>query len=75
MQNILDGYYGFDENYPGGIYIADSNGKLMKASESDKSESDVTGSVCTKKDLQGLILRWVQHTKILREKMLSVHRL
>lgn len=40
MQNILDGYYGFDENYPGGIYIADSNGKLMKASESDKSESE-----------------------------------
>ncbi len=51
MQNILDGYYGFDENYPGGIYIADSNGKLMKASESDKSESDVTGSVWYKEGL------------------------
>lgn len=75
MQNILDGYYGFDENYPGGIYIADSNGKLMKASESDKSESDEQEACGTKKDLQGLILRWVQHTKILREKMLSVHRL
>ena len=51
MQNILDGYYGFDENYPDGIYIADSNGNLMKASESDKSESDVTGSVWYKEGL------------------------
>lgn len=51
MQNILDGYYGFDENYPDGIYIADSNGNLIKASESDKSESDVTGSVWYKEGL------------------------
>lgn len=36
LQNMLDGYYGFNDNYPDGIYIADSSGKFMKASESKK---------------------------------------
>ncbi|MBU5478466.1 methyl-accepting chemotaxis protein [Eubacterium sp. MSJ-13] len=51
LQNMLDGYYGFDDNYPEGLYIADSSGKLMKASESKKSESDVTKSVWYKEGL------------------------
>lgn len=36
---------------------------------------NIAGIKSAKKDLQGLILRWVQHTKILREKMSLVHRL
>lgn len=51
LQNMLDGYYGFNDNYPDGIYIADSSGKFMKASESKKTESDVTQSVWYKEGL------------------------
>ena len=51
QQNILDGYYGVDDNYPEGLYIADSTGKLMKASKSKKSESDVIQSVWYKEGL------------------------
>ena len=51
LQNMLDGYYGFNDNYPDGIYIADSSGKFMKALESKKTESDVTQSVWYKEGL------------------------
>lgn len=31
LQTFLDAYYGFDSNYPGGVYIADSAGTLYQA--------------------------------------------
>ncbi len=31
LQAFLDAYYGFDNNYPGGIYLADASGKLYQA--------------------------------------------
>lgn len=40
LQAILDSYYGFHDNYPEGLYIADANGKLMAASASEKQETD-----------------------------------
>lgn len=45
LQGILDAYYGFNDNYPDGLYIADADGNLMKASGSGKTEADPTGAV------------------------------
>ena len=45
LQGILDSYYQFNDNYPEGLYVADENGKLMKAAESDKTESKLLESV------------------------------
>ena len=51
LQAILDSYYGFHDNYPEGLYIADANGKLMAASASEKQETDPTQSVWYKEGL------------------------
>ena len=40
LQRILDSYYQFNDNYPEGLYIADENGKLMKAEGAEKTESN-----------------------------------
>lgn len=45
LQAILDSYYGFDDDYPNGLYIADEDGGLIKASASEKAEADPTQSV------------------------------
>lgn len=45
LQKILDGYYGFNDNYPDGLYIASADGKLLTATGSEKSEADPTRSV------------------------------
>lgn len=45
LQRILDSYYQFNDNYPEGMYVADENGKLMKAAGSDKTESNLLESV------------------------------
>ena len=45
LQRILDSYYQFNDNYPEGLYVADENGKLMKAAGSDKTESGLLESV------------------------------
>ena len=45
LQRILDSYYQFNDNYPEGLYVADANGKLMKAAGSDKTESNLLESV------------------------------
>ena len=44
LQTILDSYYGYSDNYPDGLYVSDSNGNLLKASKSTKSESSPTKS-------------------------------
>lgn len=45
LQLMLNAYYGFDEDYPQGLLIADEKGKLMKAEGTEKSEKDVTQTV------------------------------
>ena len=54
LQSMLDRYYGYDDDYPNGLYIADANGKLVKASESDKTENNPTDSVWYKDGLTRL---------------------
>ena len=51
LKTILDSYYGYNSNYPDGLYVADSTGQLITASESTKKESDVTNSTWYKEGL------------------------
>ena len=51
LQAVLDSYYGFNDNYPDGLYIADENGSLIKASASERTETDPTQSVWYKEGL------------------------
>mgnify|MGYP001382542836 FL=1 len=51
LKTILDGYYGYNSNYPEGLYVADSTGQLITAAESTKKESDVTNSTWYKEGL------------------------
>ena len=45
LQVLLDGYYGYHDNYPQGLYVADATGKMMTAAGSKKTESDPTQTV------------------------------
>ena len=51
LQSILDGYYGYNDNYPDGLYVADETGKLITASGAEKKESNVTESTWYKEGL------------------------
>ncbi|AJH00338.1 chemotaxis protein [Clostridium beijerinckii] len=51
LQDVLNKYYGYSDNYKGGFYIADESGKLFKAEKSDKSDKDVLNSVWYKEGL------------------------
>ena len=51
IQEILDGYYNYSENYPDGLYLADSDGKILKASKSTKEENNATDSTWYKEGL------------------------
>ncbi len=44
LQGILDTYYNYNSNYPQGVYIADEDGKMYKASESSLNEPDPLNS-------------------------------
>lgn len=45
LQQILDSYYQFNDNYPEGLYVAGADGTLMKAEGSDKTENNLLESV------------------------------
>lgn len=51
LKQILNGYCGFKDNYPDGLYIADENGTLITADDSSKKDSDPTSSVWYKDGL------------------------
>ena len=44
LKQILNGYCGFNDNYPDGLYIADENGTLITADDSSKKDSDPASS-------------------------------
>ena len=44
LQNLIDGYYGFNTNSPNGLYIGYADGTFLKAADSTKTESDVVNS-------------------------------
>lgn len=49
LQEILNNYYGFNDNYPDGLYIADVNGNLITASESEKVKQTLCSLFGTRK--------------------------
>lgn len=51
LQKFLDAYYKFDSNYAGGLYIADMNGTLYKAQESQMADKDLLQTVWFKEGL------------------------
>jgi len=51
LQKMLDSYYGYNANYPEGLYVADSTGKLQKAAEATKQEADVLNSTWYKEGM------------------------
>ena len=48
LKAILDGYYNYNDNYPDGLYVSDSNGNLIKAA---KKESNPVQSIWYKEGL------------------------
>ena len=51
LQDILNQYYGYNANYPDGIYIADAQGNLITAEGSAKTDANPTSSVWYKEGL------------------------
>jgi len=51
VQNLLDKYYGYNNNYPEGFYIADQSGNMLKAKESKKTDKNTLNSVWYKEGL------------------------
>ena len=42
LQQLLNGYAGYNDNYPQGLYVADENGYIISAEGIKKSETDLT---------------------------------
>lgn len=51
LKAILDGYYNYNDNYPDGLYVSDSNDNLIKADKSTKKESNPIQSTWYKEGL------------------------
>ena len=45
LQLMLNEYCGYNDNYPDGLYIADENGNLITAADSEKKKNNPTESV------------------------------
>ncbi|SFO20686.1 methyl-accepting chemotaxis protein [Pseudobutyrivibrio sp. UC1225] len=45
LQGMLDQYYGFDDNYPDGLYIGEQNGRIITAGEFEGNKGSVTDSI------------------------------
>lgn len=58
IQKILDSTYGYNSNYPDGLYIADLQGNVMKASASGKSYSGAKDSMWFKEGLTRVNMRF-----------------
>lgn len=58
LKQILNGYCGFNDNYPDGLYIADENGTLITADDSSKKDSDPASSEWYKDGLTRVNMRF-----------------
>ena len=58
INNILDGYYSKDSDFVNGIYIGDEKGNLYKATQSSKTETNVTDSQWYKEGLTRINLEY-----------------
>jgi methyl-accepting chemotaxis protein len=72
LTSVLDSYYGYNSNSPKGFYIGTVDGKLFKASESDMSDSNVTGSTWFKQGLSRIAMGYgTAYTNDLGETVIS----
>ena len=51
LSGMLDMFYGYNSSCPNGLYIGTSGGKLIKAAQSEITESDVLGSAWYKQGI------------------------
>lgn len=60
LQQLLDAYYGYSSNYANGLYVADADGNVMKASESEQTFQDVQNSTWYKEGLTRINMRYTK---------------
>ncbi len=58
LTKVLDSFYGYNSNSPKGFYIGTVDGKLYKATESDMSDANVTGSTWFKQGLSRIAMAY-----------------
>lgn len=58
LQKILDATCGYNANYPNGMYVADIDGNVMKASESKANYDDVKNATWFKEGLSRIHMRY-----------------
>ncbi|AGX42806.1 methyl-accepting chemotaxis protein [Clostridium saccharobutylicum] len=58
LQNFLNKYYNYSDNYPEGFYIGDEDGNMLKANGSKKSDKNVIDSVWYKEGLTRLNMEY-----------------
>ena len=58
LQKLLDSYYEYNANYPNGLYVADEEGNVIKADESEQNFSDVTNSTWYKEGLTRINMKY-----------------
>ena len=58
IEAFLDSYYGFNSNSPNGFYVGTADGKLYKAKESTKKESNVTDSTWYKQGITRIAMAY-----------------
>lgn len=58
LQKMLDSTYGYNANYPDGLYVADLDGKVMKAGESKKTYENAKDAIWFKEGLSRVNMRY-----------------
>lgn len=58
LQKILDSTYGYNSNYPDGLYIADLEGNIMKAGQSKKTYENAKDAIWFKEGLSRVNMRY-----------------
>lgn len=66
LKAILDGYYNYNDNYPDGLYVSDSNGNLIRRISQLRRRAILYRAYGIRKALQGLIWLLVRHIRTLR---------
>lgn len=58
LQKLLDSYYEYNANYPNGLYVADEEGNVIKASKSEQNFHDVTQSTWYQEGLSRINMKY-----------------
>lgn len=58
LQKLLDSYYEYNANYPNGLYVADEEGNVIKASKSEQTFHNVTQSTWYKEGLSRINMKY-----------------